>query len=513
MISTSRVVLMAIGLAATAAAFAPASAGAATNNIFTVTGTSAGLSGDGGPATAAQLANPSGVAPTADGGYLIADASNNRIRRVSPGGTITTVAGTSAGLSGDGGPATAAQLNFPAGVAPTADGGYLIADLSNNRIRRVSPGGTITTVAGTSAGLSGDGGPATAAQLSGPFGVAPTADGGYLIADQSNNRIRRVSPGGTITTVAGTTQGLSGDGGPATAAQLGGPTGVAPTADGGFLIADFGNHRIRRVSPGGTITTVAGTTNGPSGDGGPATAAQLANPSGVAPTADGGFLIADFGNNRIRRVSPEGTITTVAGTSAGLSGDGGPATAAQLSGASAVAPTADGGFLIADRDNHRIRFVDADLRGPASGPTGPQGPPGVGEPGPVGGQGPPGPPGVGEQGPPGPPGSTFRLLAIALAQSKLKAKSGAKVTIAYAATGAATATLEVNKGGKAIAEVEGSAKEGVNKIVWSGKSDRGRSGRRGSTPGPGKFTLTLTASGTDGQRATAQANLTLTEKR
>ena len=261
-------------------AHAAARANAATNNIFTVSGTTEGLSGDGGPATAAQLSFPSGVAVTADGGFLIADRNNHRVRRVSPAGTITTVAGTTAGLSGDGGPATAAQLAAPFGVAVTADGGYLIADTFNDRVRRVSPAGTITTVAGTTAGLSGDGGPATAAQLSDPFGVAATADGGFLIADTFNNRVRRVSPGGTITTVAGTTAGLSGDGGPATAAQLSDPCGVAATADGGFLIADAVNHRVRRVSPAGTITTVAGTTEGLSGDGGPATAAQLATRPG-----------------------------------------------------------------------------------------------------------------------------------------------------------------------------------------------------------------------------------------
>ena len=247
-------------------------------------------------------------------------------------GDIFTVAGTTFGLSGDGGAATAAQLNFPFGVAVTADGGYLIADSSNHRVRKVSPAGTITTVAGTTFGLLGDNGPATAAQLSGPYGVAVTADGGFLIADSSNSRVRKVSAAGTITTVAGTTRGLSGDNGAATAAQLRGPFGVAVTADGGFLIADTANSRVRKVSAAGTITTVAGTTRGLSGDNGAATAAQLRGPFGVAVTADGGFLIADTGNNRVRKVSPAGTITTVAGTTTfGLSGDSCAADAAQLS--------------------------------------------------------------------------------------------------------------------------------------------------------------------------------------
>ena len=344
---------------------APA-APAATNNIFTVAGVgTSGFLGDGGPAIAAHFFAPAGVAATADGGFLIADTFNNRVRRVSPAGTITTVAGNGTeGSGGDGGPATGAELARPFGVAATTDGGFLIADTFNSRVRRVSPAGTITTVAGGGTAGLGDGGPATDAELFNPIAVAVTADGGFLIADSDNNLVRRVSPAGTITTVAGASPGgFSGDGGPATAAQLNLPQSVATTADGGFLIADSNNNRVRRVSPAGTITTVAGTgTVGFSGDGGPAIAAQLFAPGGVVATADGGFLIADSLNNRVRRVSVAGTITTVAGDGTeGFSGDSGLATAAQLQEPQGVAPTADGGFLIADLRNNRVRFVDADL--------------------------------------------------------------------------------------------------------------------------------------------------------
>src|SRR5438132_316639 len=342
---------------------------AATNNIFTVAGTLtvSGSTGDGGPATTAKLNIPAGVAATADGGYLIADKGNHAIRRVSPTGTITAVAGTlrPAVSTGEGGPATGAKLAFPAGVVATADGGFLIADGDNPAIRRVSPAGTITRVAGTLtvSGSTGDGGPAAAAKLNFPEGVAATADGGYLIADANNHAIRRVSPAGTITTVAGTltVSGSTGDGGPATAAKLNSPAGVVATADGGYLIADANNHAIRRVSPAGAITTVAGTLTvaGSTGDGGPATAAKLNPPCGVAATADGGYLIADRGNDAIRRVSPAGRITTVAGTLtvSGSTGDGGPATAAKLNLPAGVAATPDGGFLIADGDNDAIRRV------------------------------------------------------------------------------------------------------------------------------------------------------------
>jgi hypothetical protein len=220
---------------------------------------------------------------------------------------ISRVAGTgTAGNSGDDGPAADAQLNFPTEVAVTADGGFLIADSRNNVVRAVSPAGVISRVAGTgTAGNSGDDGPATDAQLNFPTGVAVTADGGFLIADSLNNVVRAVSPAGVISRVAGTgTAGNSGDDGPATDAQLNEPVGVAVTADGGFLIADTVNNVVRAVSSAGVISRIAGTgTAGNSGDDGPATDAQLHDPTGVAVTADGAFLIADSRNNEVRKVA------------------------------------------------------------------------------------------------------------------------------------------------------------------------------------------------------------------
>jgi NHL repeat len=344
------------------ALWAPA-ASAQSHNISTIAGTATGgNTGDGGPAAQAELAVPVGVTPMPDGGYLIFQQGGGVVRRVLPDGTITTVAGNgTAGNSGDGGPATSAQLNIPSGGGPTADGGYLIADPNSNVIRRVAPGGTITTPVGNGgAGFGGDNGPATSGLLAFPFDVAVQPDGGYLIADHDNQRIRRVDPNGVITTVAGG-GGALGDGGPATAAALSNPSGVALTADGGYLIADTANNRVRKVSFGGTITTVAGTgASGLSGDGAPATSATLNHPARVAVEADGGFVIADQGNQRIRRVAPDGTITTVAGTTIGFSGDGGPADVAQLRDPYGVTVLPSGDYLIADTNNNRIRLVDAD---------------------------------------------------------------------------------------------------------------------------------------------------------
>jgi hypothetical protein len=275
--------------------------------ITRVAGTgTAGGSGDEGPATEAELSNPFAVAATADGGFLIADFLNNVVRKVSAAGVITRVAGTgTAGNSGDDGPATDAELNAPTNVAVTADGGFLITDTGNDEVRKVSAAGVVTRVAGTgTAGNSGDDGPATDAELNAPSSVAVTADGGFLIADVRNYEVRKVSAAGVITRVAGTgTAGNSGDDGLATVAELV-PRSVAVTADGGFLIADNSSNVVRKVSAAGLITRVAGTgTPGDTGDDGPATLAELNEPLGVAVTADGGFLIADGGNNVVRKVA------------------------------------------------------------------------------------------------------------------------------------------------------------------------------------------------------------------
>ena len=339
--------------------------------IDTVVGNgAAGSGGDGGPATSAQLSNPHGVTVAPDGSLYIADYGGGRIRRVGPDGIITTVAGNGSSyvFSGDGGPATSAALSFPEDVAVAPDGSLYIADRGNNRIRRVGPDGIITTVAGNGlSGFVGDGGPATSATLSSPQGVALGADGSLYIADRGNYRIRRVGPDGIITTVAGNgLSGFVGDGGPATSATLSSPEDVAVGPDGSLYIADSGNRRIRRVGPDGIITTVAGNgLSGFVGDGGPATSARFYHPRGVAVGPDGSLYIADGTTRRIRRVGPDGIITTAAGNGIyGSGGDGGPATSAQLLEPYGVTVAPDGSLYIATFGNSgRIRRVASSLPG------------------------------------------------------------------------------------------------------------------------------------------------------
>jgi len=338
-------------------------------SIETVAGTGLpGHSGDGGKATAATINHPRGLTILRDGSFLFAEPYNNTVRRVAADGTISTVAGNgTAGFAGDGGPATAAQLNFVHGVARMPDGGFVLADMFNNRIRRVWASGLITTVVGTGArAFGGDGGPATDAAIDFPRGIAALPDGELLIPDSGNQRVRRVGLDGMIRTVAGSgVRGSGGDGGPATSGQLNLPFGVAPLPDGGFLIAEQGGNRIRRVSALGMISTVAGTgAAGFAGDGGPATVATLNGPHAVVAVPDGGFLIADTLNSRVRRVSAAGIITTIAGTgTAGFGGDGGPATAAALDQPKALAVLpSNRGVLVADALNHRVRLLTIDFR-------------------------------------------------------------------------------------------------------------------------------------------------------
>lgn len=321
--------------------------------ITTVAGNGiAGYGGDNGPATAAMLNFPAGVAVDSHNNLYIADQDNHRVRMVS-NGTITTVAGNGqAGYNGDNLSATGAMLNFPVSVAVDQTGNVYIADANNNRVRMVS-GGTIATVAGNgTAGFNGDNISATAAQLNNPYGVAKDTAGHLYIADVNNNRIRMVS-GGTITTVAGNgSSSFSGDGGSAVNAGIR-PSGIAFNA-GNLYIADYSGARLRKVT-GGVINTVVGGGSPPNGV--TPTSAQLAYPLGLAVNSAGNLFIAASGDNRVWEVG-NGTITTVAGNGvAGYGGDQSSATKAMLNYPVGLAVDSAGNLYIVDTNNDVIRTV------------------------------------------------------------------------------------------------------------------------------------------------------------
>lgn len=345
---------------ALAVALALPAAQGAEGTVTTLAGTVSGYDGDGGPATAAKLSGPEGTAIAADGAVIVADTQNDAVRRVAPDGIITTIAGGNGrGFFGDGGPATDAELSAPSDVAVLADRTILVSDTGNDRVRAISPSGVISTVAGSTRGLAGDGGAAVFARLDRPRGLTAVPGGGWLVADSGHARIRAVSATGTIATVAGTAPGFAGDGGPATAARLSDPRSATLLEGGGMLIADLGNRRVRRVAADGTITTVAGGGGaGPIDAQTPALAARLGGPADVLALSNGGFLVADALSDRLRRVTPLGTVVTIAGERRALAGDGGPASAASLDTPTSLTPSG-GALIVADSGNARLRRLSA----------------------------------------------------------------------------------------------------------------------------------------------------------
>lgn len=474
------------GVGAVAAATAPS---APTLLDIAGSGTACSTSpacGDGAAAAAAQLNFPEGVAADAHGDVYVADWGDNEIRRIAPDGTITTVAGGGTPCwsppgCGDGAAATDAQLSFPNGVAVGPDGSIYIADTGDDEIRKVSPSGKITRFAGDGSACSqppncGDGGPATNAQLSAATAVAVDRSGAVYVADTGDSEVRKVSTSGTITRVAGTgvfcaTAPSCGDGGAATSAQLNFPSGIAIDPAGDVLIADGGDNEVRKVSASGTITRVAGSGKQCAappacGDGGAATSAALNGPDGVGLGPNGTFYIADSGDNEVRRVSAAGKISSIAGTGAACA-------AASSCGDGGPATSAqlnypDAVAVDSSGDLYIADTYDGEVRFVAGGSTATVSSP------------------------------TVRIALGAIAASV----SATAVTVRYALSAPAAITLSAAASATPTLVAHAAGHSGLDVLIWNRKL--------GGSPAPrGRYTLTLTATAS-GRSASVKLSVRLT---
>jgi hypothetical protein len=363
---TALVAILATGpaMVALAAGSAPAGASSAPGTIVAVAGTvTAGTSGDGGPATSAQLSSPEDVAQDAAGNLYIGDDGTCRVRKVSASGIITKIAGGTCGAeTGIGGPANAAHIGDADGIAVDAHGNVYFSDSINHNVLKVNPAGIISVFAGTGvSGNTGDNGAATSAKLNDPWGVRVDRAGNVYISDSASEVVRKVDTSGIITTVVGTgSAGYTGDNGPAIHATLHDPRGIWIDSSGNMFITDLDNEVIRKVTSAGIISTVAGNgTAGTSGNGGPATSAQLDGPYGVTEDIAGNLYIANYDGDTVQKVTKStGKISVIAGNGTNAeTGNNGPASNAELDGPSQVWVDSSGNLLINDYNGSVIRKI------------------------------------------------------------------------------------------------------------------------------------------------------------
>ena len=300
-----------------------------------------------GSGTSAQFSFPTDVAVDTEGNVYVADGDNNLIRKITPEGLVSTLAGSIWGLRDGSG--TSAEFNYPIGVELDAAGNVYVADSDNHLIRKITPEGVVSTLAGSTEGFRDGAG--RSAQFNYPYGVAVDAAGNVYVADESNNLIRKITPEGVVSTLAGSTEGSADGAG--TSAQFNSPTDVAVDAAGNVYVADLVNHLIRKITPEGLVSTLAGSTEGFRDGSG--RSAQFNSPAGVTVDAEGNVYVADYLNDRIRKITPEGLVSTLAGSTEGFSDGSG--TSAQFNGPAGVTVDATGNVYVADEFNHRIRKV------------------------------------------------------------------------------------------------------------------------------------------------------------
>jgi streptogramin lyase len=319
-----------------------------TATVSTIAGSTQGFADGNG--VAVQFSRPSGVATDALGNVYVTDSGNSKIRKITPDGAVSTLAGSTYGFAD--GIGAAAQFDNPAALAVDGAGNLYVSDRVNNKIRKITPAGVVSTVAGSAQGFADGNG--AAAQFASPYGITLDAIGNLYIADQGNHKIRKITPAGVVSTVAGSTQGFAD--GTGAVAQFNTPIGVALDAAGNIFVSDVANQKIRKITPSGIVSTVAGSTQGFAD--GTGTAAKFDGPNGVAIDASGNIYLADFGNNKIRRITPVGEVSTLAGSIKGFAD--GIGSASQFSNLRSVAVDVAGSVYVADQGNHKIRKIVVD---------------------------------------------------------------------------------------------------------------------------------------------------------
>jgi streptogramin lyase len=329
--------------------------------VTTLAGTALSYGSADGTGSAARFWNPSGVAVDGSGNVYVADGGNNggnnAIRKITPAGVVTTFAGTAGSYGSADGTGSAARFFWPSGVAVDGSGNVYVADSSNSTVRKITPAGVVTTLAGT-AGASGSAdGTGSAARFYSPRGVAVDGSGNVYVADSQNHTIRTITPAGVVTTLAGTAGSSGSADGTGSAARFDYPEGVAVDGSGNVYVADYNNHTIRKITPAGVVTTLAGTAGARGSADGTGNAARFTFPKGVAVDGSGNVYVADGGNNAIRKITPAGVVTTLAGTAGSYGSADGTGSAARFWGPSGVAVDGSGNVYVADTSNNTIRKI------------------------------------------------------------------------------------------------------------------------------------------------------------
>ncbi|MDD2698083.1 MAG: putative Ig domain-containing protein [Arcobacteraceae bacterium] len=322
--------------------------------VSTIAGSGIGTFADD-TGTSASFKLPNGVAIDSSGNIFVADSSNNRIRKITPHGVVTTVAGSASGTFGGfaDGNETSARFKKPSGIAIDSNGNIFVADTTNNRIRKITPDGVVSTFAGSGTATFADG-TGTSASFKNPNGVAIDSSGNIFVADYGNNKIRKITPQGVVTTVAGSGTATFADG-TGTTASFKNPNGVAIDSSGNIFVADTGNNKIRKITPDGVVSTFAGSGTATFADG-TGTTASFKNPNGVAIDSSGNIFVADTGNNKIRKITPDGVVSTFAGSGTATFADG-TGTSASFSSPNGVAIDSSGNIFVADSSNNKIRKI------------------------------------------------------------------------------------------------------------------------------------------------------------